>query len=101
MSKKWQIPTFGEVFLRMCRDNGAVLPFLRSLYVVLTTYVRMSYVALSSSESTYTKNTRLKCEQHLGHELYIGQRSSENVVCAKPSPNVRESVGFGSCVARE
>ena len=41
----------------------------------------MSYVALSTVEIT-----RLKCEQHLGHALYIGQRSSENVVCAKPSP---------------
>ena len=74
-------------------------PFLRSLCEVLTTYVRMSYAALSSyGQSTYMKNTRLKCEQRISHALYVGQRSSE---CAKPSPNVREGVCFGSCVARE
>ena len=40
-------------------------PFLRSLCVVLITYVRMSCVALPNyGQSTYTKNTQLKYEQH-------------------------------------
>ena len=67
--------SFSPNVLRQCSRK----PFLRSLYVVLTTYVQMSYVALSSyGQSTYTKNTRLKCEKHLGHALYSGQ-SAENL----------------------